>query len=226
MGKQRFVHKFSRPLQRALRRNAVTGTLYALASLRFGRKSWLRQVGWWESFRARAALDRNWRPVPWYTYPAIAFLDGRAGREWEIFEYGSGSSTLWWATRVASVTACESDEDWFRKVDAEKPDNVTLLLRGLGEGGYARTLAGYPGRFDVIVIDGFERNECAALALQALKPGGVVVWDNSDRERYAPGMDLLASQGFRRIDFSGPGPGAVRGWMTSVFYRPGNCLGL
>jgi len=222
----KFVHIFSRPIQRALRRNALTGTLYAIASLRFGANCYLRDRGWWESFRARGAVDGNWLPIPWYTYPAIDFLSSRVKSDWKVFEYGSGHSTLWWARHVAQVTSCEYDSTWFDIVETRRPGNVSLLHRNTGGGGYARVLEDYPARFDVVVIDGMERVECARYAAPALNAGGIVIWDNSDKNKYTSGMDLLQSQGFKRLDFDGPGPGAVRGWSTSVFYRTGNCLGL
>lgn len=216
-----------RAAKRGLRHNAVTGTIYALASLRFGRDSYLREKGWWESFRERGAVDGDWQPLPWYTYPAIDFLKARAQSDWSVFEYGAGNSTLWWARHVGEVVSCEHDKAWHDKVAAGRADNMTLLYRAAGEGGYAKVLDEYPGRFDVVVIDGMERTLCANHAAAALKASGVIVWDNSDQDaEYGSGMRHLVQQGFKRLDFWGPGPGAVRGWSTSIFYRADNCLGI
>jgi len=215
-----------RPVQRTLRRNVLTGTIYAAASLCFGSNCYLREIGWWKSFRARSGVDGKGEPLPWITYPAIDFLSNRVDPDWDIFEYGSGNSTLWWADRANQVTSCEHDSAWFEFIESRIPGNVTLLHRHTDDGSYMRVLEDYPESFDVIVIDGIERTECAQYILSALKRSGVVIWDNSDKNKYISGIDKLELQGFRRLDFYGPGPASVRGWSTSIFYRQDNCLGL
>ena len=67
---------------------------------------------------------------------------------------------------------------------------------------------------------------CAKRVLQALRSDGVVVWDNSDREKYEDGYAFLKGHGFRQIDFEGIGPVNIDPWSTSIFYRDNNCLGL
>ena len=81
-------------------------------------------------------------------------------------------------------------------------------------------------KFDIIVVDGRRRNECAIQSLSSLSGVGVFVWDNSERVRYAEGQQALIAHGFRRIDFAGRGPQLTRRWQTSIFYRDGNCLGI
>jgi hypothetical protein len=83
-----------------------------------------------------------------------------------------------------------------------------------------------PQKFDVIVIDGALRAECAKVAREALTPTGIIIYDNTDGEKYAEGRDILMSQNFRRIDFFGFGPIWRREWSTAVFYRDGNCVGI
>ena len=84
----------------------------------------------------------------------------------------------------------------------------------------------FVAEFDCVVIDGRDRVNCARHALGALTAGGVIVWDNSDRDCYQEGFDFLRDHGFRRIDFWGLGPINAYPWCTSIFYRDGNCLGL
>jgi hypothetical protein len=83
------------------------------------------QDGWFRSFEEGAAVDRDGKPLPWYTYPAIEFLQARVRPEMVIFEYGCGNSTLWWAKRVAEVVSVEHDGEWYRRVAARVPPNVT-----------------------------------------------------------------------------------------------------
>ena len=85
---------------------------------------------------------------------------------------------------------------------------------------YAAELAQYPkAHFDVVVVDGMARSLTAWLAGQYVKPGGFIVFDNSDRWQYNAGYRALNSQGFQRIDYYGPGPVNVIEWCTSIFAK-------
>ena len=55
------------------------------------------------------------------------------------------------------------------------------------------------GTFDFVSIDGRARVACFKCALQLLKPhGGVLVLDNSERRRYAVGMEQVPSHWLRK----------------------------
>ncbi len=85
---------------------------------------------------------------------------------------------------------------------------------------YAAELLRYPPEhFDVIVIDGMARVLTAWLAAQRVKQTGFIIFDNSDRDFYQAGYDILTDAGFYRIDFWGPGPINPYGWCTSIFTR-------
>ena len=210
--------------------------LYGLYSLKV--KGPLHDDGWFRSFEEHRPVDREGGPVPFMTYPAVEFLARRIRPEMTVFEYGCGASTLWWSRRVKQVHAAEHQRDWYERITAQAPPNVRIHyapLHGLGQlddgGGageesYAR-LALEPGiPFSIVVIDGRLRVRCARHAVEALAPDGVIVWDNSDRVYYEPGYRFLEERGFRRLEFVGIPPGLNEKSETSVFYRPGNCLGI
>lgn len=197
----------------------------AVVALR--RKGALLEDGWFRSFDAGRPVDADGRPLPWLTYPAIDFLGGRIAATMSVFEFGCGWGTLWWAARVAKVTACEHDEAWAHEVEERAPRNVTLLHEPLDrDGSYCRAAARRAERFDIIVIDGRDRTHCALRSVAALAPGGIFVWDNTDRTRYEAGLRALASQGFRQVDFIGMVPGTTVKSQTSILYRSDNCLRL
>jgi hypothetical protein len=188
---------------------------------------YLRTTGWALSHRTNSAVDAEERPIPWYRYAAIDFLEERAAPSQRVFEFGCGNSTLWWAERTESVTAVEHDSEWAGKVAAEAPGNVSILEVPLErDGDYCRTPLRLAGEFDVIVIDGRDRVNCGAQCLAALSPSGVVVWDDSHRRRYRVGLRLLEKQGFRRLRFTGLGPIGPESGETSILYRPDNCFRL
>lgn len=187
----------------------------------------LRGSGWLESRRTRRPIDGETKPLPWYTYSAIYFLTLRVQPNMRVFEFGSGNSTLWWAERVERVTAVEHHEGWATKMERLSPDNASVSHIPLEEDGdYCRAALRVQDEIDILVIDGRDRVNCARRSLEALRPNGVVIWDNTERRRYRPGYEHLAQQGFRRIEFRGLGPVNAVPWETSVFYRRDNCFDL
>ncbi len=215
---------WKRPIAKILHQQRATDKLLALHDLSKP-KNYLESVGWFASVFSGMAVDGENRPIPWLTYPAIAFLEGRLRKEMSLFEFGSGNSTLWWAGRVRRVVSCEHDPPWYERMAPNMPENVQYLHAAL-DNGYSATINQYEGEFDVVVIDGRKRVECAQNSLAALKADGVIIWDNSEREKYQPGYDLLEKTGFRRIDFRGMGPIHSFAWSTSIFYRNNNCLNI
>jgi hypothetical protein len=185
-------------------------------------RGFLRESGWLESYRRGVPTSAN-GPLPWFTYAAIAFLEPRLQRDLSVFEYGAGYSTLWWAARVQQVKSCENDRAWYSRMASTCPANAELFYEPRGP-SYSQKAAEFSS--DIIVIDGRDRVDCARACLPGLRPGGVIVWDNSDRERYQDGFDWLGQNGFRRLDFGGLGPVNFTPWVTSIFYRSENCLGI
>ena len=191
------------------------------------RRGPLKEDGWIRSLREGAPMDAEGRPLPWINYPAIDFLVKHVRKDMSVFEYGCGHSTLWWAARVREVIACDHDPDWIARIRPRAPANVTFRHMALEyDGAYSRVVAEYPGRFDVVVIDGRDRVNCARHAITGLKPDGVIVWDDTAREEYRPGLDVLAGAGFRRVEFVGIVPTVNEKSETSVLYRDGNRFGL
>lgn len=218
--KQRVV----REVYRKLRAVDALAVPLALFDISFRARGFLREKGWFESYRAKMPLQFG-QPVPFYTYAAIEFLEPRIDRSLSVFEYGSGYSTLWWAARAKSVVACEHEAAWLERMRGMVPANVQLVHRELvANGDYSREATHH--RADVIVVDGRDRVNCAKNCLPGLTERGVIIWDNSERERYREGQVFLKEHGFRRIDFGGYGPIDWWPWCTTVFYRDGNCLGI
>ncbi len=199
--------------------------IYSLYALKRGGQ--LKDAGWFKSYRAGAPVDYHGFPLPWMTYSAISFLEKRLTSEMSVFEYGSGNSTLWWAEHAKKVVSCEHDKSWYQRMKQLIPSNVELHQIDLEYNGlYSRKIGEFSGAFDIIVIDGRDRNNCAKNSLNALTTKGVIIWDNSERESYREGFDFLLENGFKRLDFDGMGPVNVYAWCTSIFYREKNCFDL
>jgi hypothetical protein len=208
---------------RARLREKSEPTFLRAAQLLLFRSALARQ-GWIASRRRGASIDAAGRPLPWYTYPAIRFLENRLPAGLDILEYGAGNSTLWWMAKANSVVSIETDHSWAERVKSRLAANAELHLAEAED--FLHTIRGIGRKFDVIVIDGAVRNKCAQFVSEVITTHGVVIWDNSDRQEYAPGFDILLRQGFKKVDFIGMGPINIYEWSTSIFYRPDNLLDL
>ncbi len=181
--------------------------------------------GWYKSLETGSPCDAQGNPLPWLSYPATFFLAPRVQPHFRVFEFGAGSSTLWWAARASSVSSCEHDAAWAARIATQAPANVRIVHVPLG-GAYPLAAQAAGERFHVVVVDGRMRAASAASSIDCLTPDGVLVWDDTTRERYLPAIDALAARGFKRVDFVGLSPLVLPSKQTTVFYRAYNCLGL
>lgn len=183
--------------------------------------------GWLTSLRRGASINARGEPVPWITYPCQEVLERQLPKDLSVFEWGCGNSTRWWARRSIRVTSVEHDEAWKARIAPQLPPFCTILHQAADSPAYATAIAGAGGGpFDIVVIDGVQRNACAEACLEYLSPRGVIIWDNTDRDEYAPGTARLRQAGFLRVDFWGMCPGVLDLSCTSIFFRPGNCVGI
>ncbi|MDO9582623.1 MAG: hypothetical protein Q7J24_05875 [Desulfomicrobium sp.] len=159
-------------------------------------------------------LAADGSPIPWYTYPAIEYLSQFDTNGLHVFEYGCGNSSLFWARKGAQVWSVEHDAQWHARMSEQ-----SSLLRGLilrtDKSAYAQAVNEPGGMFDIIIIDGVWRNECAAEAMSKIKPGGLIILDNSDW--YTDVSDFLRTKGYFQVDFNGFGPINPYCWTTSIF---------
>ena len=196
-----------------------------LAMYSLHKQGFLVDAGWFESWKTKRPIDAEGKPIPWITYPCLSFLRSRVTSRMEVFEFGCGHSTLWWADRVSNVVCCEHDAEWYTKMKGQIGTNVQLELKTLGP-EYVGFIKQFPGRFHIVVVDGRDRVDCIKHSLSALAPDGVLLLDNSDRQAYGPGIEFLVDQKFRRLDFEGPGHIVTDRSTTTIFYKTENCLNI
>lgn len=195
--------------------------------LSLGFKGYLAEKGWFDAFKTKSSIDETGNPIPWVTYSFIDFIKDRINKTHDIFEYGSGNSTIFYAERAGSVYSVEHDKEWYEKNAVHQLPNVEMAYRELGgDGAYSSCAADSGRRFHVIIVDGRERVKCSKQAINALTNDGVIVLDDSERAKYAEALSFLASQGFKNIPFSGMAPGVNTSKCTTVFYKELNCLGI
>jgi hypothetical protein len=197
--------------------------LLKLLSLRLS--GYLMDVGWFSAFKTGEPVDGDFEPLPWLTYSFIDFITERLSKEFSVFEFGSGNSTLFFARKVKNVTSAEHNVEWYNKLTSKIPGNSNLILaKSANSADYIAGLLQSDKKFDLIIIDGIYRNECCFIATNFLTDEGVIILDDSKRNDYAEGINHLMNEGFRKIDFSGIPPGMLIRKFTTVFYRTQNCL--
>lgn len=189
------------------------------------RYGYLHDRGWFRAYAAGRPVDAKGAFLPWLSYPFIDFLSARLKPEITVFEYGCGHSTRWFAERVLSLHSVEHDPQWYERMSSQLPPSADLRLEtDLTRYPHAPAACGLA--FDLILVDGMEREACLRLAPDYLTARGIVVLDNSDREEYAAGWAVLAALGFRRVDFVGMAPASPISTATAILYRDGNWMGL
>lgn len=187
----------------------------------------LAEWGWFDSVRSQSPINGLGEPIPWMTYPFIRFIEKRLSPGMELFEFGSGNSTRYFAQHVGSITSVEHDRDWYEKVATTLPANANLVFRDLVRGGeYCKTATSSNRKYDLIIVDGRDRVNCVRHSIDALKENGVLLLDDAQRSEYREAIELLQSRGFRQLSFTGMAPCTVEEKNTDIFYRPSNCLNI
>lgn len=196
-----------------------------LLSLKF--EGYLAETGWLNSFKLQMPVDNHNQPLPWVTYPFIDFISSRLNKNLDLFEFGSGNSTLFYSKYVNQVYALENDKSWYSKIEKNLPENAKLIYQEVIRGGdYCRYAMSLDTKFDIIIVDGRDRVNCCVNSVKALREGGVVVLDDSEREEYKSALDFFKNNNFKEIHFWGMAPGVKVKKSTSVFYKKINCLGI
>ncbi len=177
-----------------------------------------------------AFKDKHPDALPWLTYEAILWLYGRVKEDWQVWEWGSGSSTYFWSAHCAGIHTVEHDPQWCLEITERLKgrNNVEMIhvpasKKNYGNKIYDEPLAYYSkakqlffkeyaqaidarpdDSFDLVIVDGRARPSCLLHALPKVKPGGLLLLDNSERAHYAKAMREVPSD-WRVHHFQGPG---------------------
>ncbi|MBN1119408.1 MAG: class I SAM-dependent methyltransferase [Bacteroidales bacterium] len=184
----------------------------------FMHNGYLLEIGWFESFKRNECIDENGEPIPWAPYPYIDFLKDYLTKEMTVFEYGSGYSTLFLAKRTKKVYCVEHNTGWVDKLKLNEQEKITVITKSLDE-EYENAINSIPEKPDVIIVDGRRRVNCLKTAVKKIKENGIIVLDDSDREKYNEGINFLKEEGFKLLNFRGITPLAFINRKTTVFYK-------
>lgn len=203
------------------------------------RHKWIQTIGT-KSLR-HVSLEQTY---PWFSFPSIKFIENLLTPEMRVFEYGSGYSTLWWAKRVADVISVERSREWLDEVESAVSNhhcnNVRLAhfsqfvpgteeqIRAVQSAAslpalvhaYSALAAGFSPPYDVVVVDDIFRNEVVAAVTSTIKPGGLLILDDSERARYKPAFTYLDALKWNHASFYGPSPYHFHEKQTTIWLKP------
>jgi hypothetical protein len=178
----------------------------------------LETSGWLRSLEAGRPIDKNGAAIPWMNYAAVDFIGAKINSQMRVFEWGAGYSSLWFASKLREVVSVDDNVEWYKELSIQLLGNMKLMCLP-NKLDYVSSISKEPGEFDVIVIDGVFRNECAQQCISKLSTNGMVIFDNSDGEEYDQSIEYFNREGFFRIDFWGLIPSYLYKNCTSIMFR-------
>jgi predicted O-methyltransferase YrrM len=186
-----------------------------------GLSGWLRYPAAWVRSKHGPTPER-----PWIVPASIGWLRRRIRSDWLILELGSGRSTVWFARRAGRVISFEDNEFWAdqtrQRLDQEGLSNAEVRLRQIDD--FPVEVGSLPdASFDLVVVDFLEaptvtRMDALKPAMRKVRPGGLLLLDDSDRSGYAEAFALLDGWRFRK--FTGVKDEWPEACETGIFRRP------
>jgi len=156
---------------------------------------------------------------PWWVRDAIYLMEHIIRPNWKVLEWGAGSSTVWLSSHAGSVTTIEDSGQWVRDLgiilETHGIKNVELRHHNRQANGtmpsasrgccYDNYVTGasdlQDGSLDMVSIDGRAREICLKEAVRLVAPvGGILVLDNSVRERYQEAIEKNVPKTWIRHD--------------------------
>lgn len=179
----------------------------------------LRRSGVIKSLITGKPVDQKGNPIPWLTYSAIYEIEKRLHLEDRVLEFGSGHSSMWFAKRVKSVDAVESNEEWSRYVQMEALNkgisNLNIKYMPIYD---PKIIVSMIEKSSVILIDGSWRHQVAALVAEDCASKLIII-DNTDAGGPYSGLpDLFNANGEGRqvVRLNGLGPCLLHTWETTL----------
>lgn len=137
----------------------------------------------------------------------------------EVFEFGSGGSTLWLAGFTKRLISVEDDPDWYKVIKAE------FLKRGIAVDVQFAPTAKLPdaidnsGEWDVVFVDcatQLEHVRSITKGTVHVKPGGWLVADDYDFPMVTKAVDNLRQSGWNVALISGVKMHSIRHVFVST----------
>jgi len=144
------------------------------------------------------------------------FVHWFINKESRVLEYGSGRSTIKLSEIAKSVVSVEHQKAWYDELKPTLPENVELILaepdldyiegaheneRSEGNDGTYEEFETYirsaleKAPYDVVIIDGRARVECARICKELCHKDSHIFVHDFERQEYQPIRDILEHAG-------------------------------
>lgn len=185
---------------------------------------------WFKGSQSNSLSDEK----PWLVINAISFLEKYVSSGINlVYEFGSGGSTLFFASKAKKVISIEHNAEWYSKVKCKllennfvnvklnliepelySSNNIPFYYFSSSPGYYKMSFKKYVDSilsyndnfFDIILIDGRSRPGCLANSFNKVKVNGLIVFDNSERDSYQNDLTNLPKNFEVMHKFKGPSP--------------------
>jgi hypothetical protein len=188
----------------------------------------------WMSYAAINFLQQtvrdDWSVFEWGVGGSTVFLVQRVGRVVSV-EHDAE-----WADNVRRHLESRRPRAWellaippapLAEAGALSPSNPRDYVsavegyRGVTFRSYASSIDAFDDqRFELVIVDGRCRPSCAMHAIPKIKPGGYLLVDDCERERYAWIHEEMRRRNWQFRYFNGPGPFVWEFRHTGCWQRP------
>jgi hypothetical protein len=156
--------------------------------------------------------DEHGIQMPWYVRPFLEELDKWDLKAKNVYEYGVGYSSNWYACRGAIIDGVDSSDQWV--------GFSPTALYTTNKKTYIESILTLPTIYDIVVIDGDYRDNCTEYALKALKPGGKLIIDNWEQPSVEPNDWTLTKELIKGMDIKVYKEPTHPDWKTAVITKP------
>jgi len=161
---------------------------------------------------------------PWWTPGTIEDVERILTKDMRAWEWGSGHSTVWMAHRVQFIITMEHDTHWVDVVIRTSQqegvnEKIQVIQKDYRTKEYKESINQINREFDFIIIDGHPdaRVACMSQAMNKLKRGGYILFDDAENDYY---IDIWAMVAKRNdIDIHKHTLKDYRGKHATIFRR-------
>lgn len=157
--------------------------------------------------------------MPWYTFPCLDYIKTLNIKEWDVFEWGGGCSTVWYSHNCKSVTTLENDHKWSEEIVEYlcNRQSVNYSIHTIdvppsanqehpNKEQYLNYISTLDKKYDLIVIDGSYRNDAIERSIPYINQNGMIIFDNYEQD--TSGYEVL------------PNKRLLEKYQISVFIQP------
>ena len=199
---------------------------------------------WCLSNKLGMAVDENGNNIPWFSYSAVDFLQKycQQHQNLQVFEFGSGSSTLFFQRKKYRTFSLETSKTWFNIITQK----LSALMSGAWQENYFSNQNKINGavvfllenayqnpnyyqflpqnfnskqQFDIILVDSLHRLQCVLHSLEFLKPEGLLIVDDFERKNYHKIAQYLTEKNFYQQNFIDLAVGQLKIKNTAIFCK-------